>query len=62
METISQLGSVIKLTVFFNLMPAITGVCFSFPPINSLPVTILMGGGSEQPFVFTVCTCWFSLL
>lgn len=32
METISQLGSVIKLTVLFNLMPPITALCsFSLP-------------------------------
>ena len=30
METISQLGSVIKLTVLFNLMPPITALCSSF--------------------------------
>lgn len=45
METISQLGSVIELTVFFNLMPAITGLCSSvfFPQ-----VTILMDASEKQ--------------
>lgn len=63
METISQLGSVIKLTVLFNLMPAITGLCSSVFLLEFVASNFCNGGIRQKK---TVCislrTCCFSLL
>lgn len=48
METISRLGTVIKLTVLFNLMPAITGLCSSASfPLEFLASNYSDGGITE---------------
>lgn len=53
METISQLGSVIKLTVLFNLMPAITGLCSSVFLLEFVASNFCNGGiRKKKQFVF----------
>ncbi len=49
METIFQLGSVIKLTVFFNLMPAITGLCSTVFSLE-FPASDYSDGGIKKMY------------
>lgn len=62
METISQLGSVIKLTVLFNLMPAITGLCSSVFLLEFVAGNFCNGGIRKKPVCISLRTCCFSLL
>lgn len=62
METISQLGSVIKLTVLFNLMPAITRLCSSVFLLEFVASNFCNGGIRKKTVCISLRTCCFSLL
>lgn len=64
METISQLGSVIKLTVLFNLMPAITGLCSSVFLLEFVASNFCNGGirKKKNSLYFTPYMLLFSSL